>query len=286
MHATDESGNTTTTSVSYTLDYSSATNPPVLGVTWPQDGTYICDTQFTFQGQVNDDTATVTAQMVDASGNTNVIPAIVERGGKTWVNNLPLAAGINTLTLTATDAANNRSSTILTLTRGDVLVTLQPLCADQLNQSSVNVTGTISDFSHSVTVNGVIATNNGDGTWQAGGVPVSPTSAAIFDVETGGSTAGSQNCVQVQPPMVVLAGYYGQESANGYDPCSGAWSGSTTVNWTYDQGGSAVTLSGTNWLLTSPGCTTNPPDADPGTYYPSWTNNGDNTNAFWWNPPL
>ena len=38
IHATDLAGDTTTTNFNFTLDYSSKTNPPVVQITWPQDG--------------------------------------------------------------------------------------------------------------------------------------------------------------------------------------------------------------------------------------------------------
>jgi len=64
---------------------------------------------------VDDDTATVTAQIVDASGDTNIVQGLLERSGTVWAQNLPLAGGTNILTLTATDAAGNSMSTNLTL---------------------------------------------------------------------------------------------------------------------------------------------------------------------------
>ena len=42
----------------------------------------------------------------NTNGDTNTISAIVERDGKFWIENLPLAPGSNELTLTATDAAS------------------------------------------------------------------------------------------------------------------------------------------------------------------------------------
>jgi hypothetical protein len=145
LHATDLAGNVTTTNVSLTLDYSADTNPPVLTVIWPQDGTAIGGSSFTLQAQVDDDTATVMAQIVDANGDTNTAQGLVERSGRVWVQNLPLAAGTNTLTVTATDAAGNTSVTDLTLVQSPVTITMNPLSSDQLNQAYVTVTGTLND---------------------------------------------------------------------------------------------------------------------------------------------
>src|SRR5579862_9409570 len=111
--ATDPAGNTTTSNVSFTLDYSGVTNPPALNVVWPQNGTLISGNSFTFQGLVDDSTATVTAQIVDATGDTNAAQGLVERNGKIFVNNLPMSAGTNFLTVTATNAAGLSTTTNL-----------------------------------------------------------------------------------------------------------------------------------------------------------------------------
>jgi hypothetical protein len=66
------------------------------------------------------------------------------------------------------------------------------LSSDQQNQWPVTVTGTVSDPSCAVTVNGVPATvNPDDGTWEADGVLVNPTGVASFDVEVYAGSASS-----------------------------------------------------------------------------------------------
>ena len=194
LHATDLAGNVTTTNVSFTLDYSGDTIPPMLTVIWPQNGTAIGGSSFTLQAQVDDNTAAVTAQIVDASGDTNTVQGLVERSGRVWAQNLPLAAGTNMLTVTATDAAGNTSVTNLTLVQSTVTVTMNPLSSDQQNQWPVTVTGMVSDPSCAVTVNGVRATVNSDGTWEADDVLASPASVASFDVEV---YAGSDSSMAV-----------------------------------------------------------------------------------------
>ena len=111
LHASDMAGNVSTSNYTYTLDYSSKTNPPVLGLYWPQNGSQICGSNFTWRGSVDDPTVTLSAQIVDSNGDTNVVNGIVERNGNFWVENLPLAAGTNSLMLTATDAVGNTNST-------------------------------------------------------------------------------------------------------------------------------------------------------------------------------
>jgi len=254
LHATDLAGNLTTADYSFTLDYTNDTTPPTLTLIWPQDGTVISGSQFTLQAQVDDPTATVTASIVDADGNSNNVSGVVERSGQVWVNNLPVAAGANTLTLTATDAAGNTFTTNLVLIQSSVTVTLNPLSGNQLNQPFVSVTGTVSDPSCTVTVNGVSATVNSDGTWSADNVPVSPAGMATFDVEVyageqtslaranlrftpldaspGANTAGSQWFNQPQPVMVILSAYSVTEHTEGP-----GWWENYTIKWAYDSGG-------------------------------------------------
>ncbi len=242
LHATDLLGTSVTTNVSFTVDYSSQANPPALGVLWPQDGTPIAGNSFTLEAQMDDDTATVTAQITDNNGNTITLPALVERSGTVWVNNLPLAAGTNTLTITAINAAGHSMTTNLTLVQSTVAVTMDPLGSGQLNQPTVTATGTVSDPSESVTVNGQSASVDDEGNWEANTVSVSPTGIAIFDVElSGGSSgSGSYHFLQSQPPVVGLMSYagYGQRSGStipGNCQNSGL---AEVINWIYSSGGS------------------------------------------------
>jgi hypothetical protein len=199
LHATDLAGNTVMTNFSITLDCTGDTTPPVLTMVWPQDGTYISGSTFTLEAQVDDPTVTVTASIVDASGDANTIQGQVERSGKVWVQNLPVAAGENTLTITATDAAGNAAVANMTLYQSSVTVTLDPLSSDQFNQTSVSVSGTVSDSNCEVWVNGVQAMVY-DGFWWADNVPVSATGTAVFDVEVySGSSSNVAAYVKTNP---------------------------------------------------------------------------------------
>jgi hypothetical protein len=70
----------TTTNFNVTLDYSTASNP-VINLAWPQNGMQICQSNFTLRGWTEDASATVSAQITDANGDTNVISGMVEREG-------------------------------------------------------------------------------------------------------------------------------------------------------------------------------------------------------------
>ena len=233
LHATDWAGNTA--NASFTLDYSPDTNPPVLNLVWPQDGTAISGSQFTLQAQVSDPKATVTASI-----NGNTVQGLVEQNGSVWVQNLPLNAGTNAVILTASNAIGGMSVTNFNVIENDVGLVINPLTSDQMNQPSVTVTGFIGDpIDDCVFVNGVQATVYDDGFWEADGVPVNPTGTASLYVQVyigDPVLISSQKADKPQPAMVVLAGYSG--SINTHDsfqgwPCLDV----RTINWAYNSGG-------------------------------------------------
>ncbi|HZT22069.1 MAG TPA: hypothetical protein VFB55_04090, partial [Verrucomicrobiae bacterium] len=129
LHATDLAGNTTNLILNYTLDYTGKP-APALQLYWPQDGTRICGSRFTWRGRVDDFTAQLTAQIVDASGNTNLVPVLVERDGNWWAENLPLSGGTNELTLTATDAAGNVVTTNISIIQSPLQLIMNDVPGD------------------------------------------------------------------------------------------------------------------------------------------------------------
>ena len=235
LHATDWAGNTA--NVSFKLDYSPNTNPPVLNLVWPQDGTVISGSNFTLKAQVSDPTASVTALV-----NGNAVQGLIEQNGSVWVQNQLLNAGTNAVSLIASNAFGGVSVTNFNVVGNDVGLVINSLTSDQLNQSSVTVTGSINDPSDTITVNGTPATVNPDGSWEADSVPVNPTGMASLNVQVGDSnnnplSSGAAN--QAQPAMVVLAGYSGSINQNGYFFAARLWPtlDVETINWAYDTGG-------------------------------------------------
>jgi hypothetical protein len=267
LHATDLAGNTTTTNVCFTLDYSGDTNPPVLAVIFPQAGAVLSGSNFTLQAQVADATATVTATV---NGATNAVQGVVERNGTVWVAGLPLAAGTNAVTVTATDAAGNSSVTNFNVVGHDVGLTINPLTSGQLNQASVSVGGTVADTNVTITVNGVTATVNPDGSWNADDVPVNPADNAVLDVQVGDAShqpMAVRTLVQPQPSLIQVANYnYQNFSATDKTAfCDGqhlGGSGSEFMSWVLGVGGydayssSAVggdsSSGGTDWSADDP----------------------------------
>jgi hypothetical protein len=243
IHATDLSGNVTTTNFSIALDYSSNTNPPVLNIIWPQNGASICGTNFTLHAHVDDALDYVTAAIVDSGGDTNTVAVSAQRNGNVWASGLPLAAGTNILTVTAVNPAGNSVTTNLTLVQSAVTVTMDALPDYELNWSSVYVTGEISSTNYSLTVNGVQATINADGTWSADSVPVSGVGMAVFDLEVYEGdpvNVGSQQTIFLQPPTITISSLYDfeydfvvAEGASGF--CTTI--DRTTTYWTKGIGG-------------------------------------------------
>jgi hypothetical protein len=106
-----------------------------------------------------------------------------------WVENLPLTNGDNAVTVTATDAAGNVTTTNLTVSESDVSLTIDYTpSGDGLYQPSGTVGGSISDPSYAIWVNGVEASSdywyddwNEVWCWQADNVPVYGKGTATFD---------------------------------------------------------------------------------------------------------
>lgn len=195
IRATDKAGNSSTTNFSITLVCDSVA--PVLELWWPQDGAELCGEDFTWRGLVDDFTATLTAESVGTNGTTSVRTALVERDGKFWFENLPLAEGVTRLKLAAADFWGNVSTTNISVRRSEVQLTIDPLGEITLTDATVTVTGSINVSDHTVWVNGIKAALNRDGTWSAHDVPVNPGGTAVIQAraipnsDNGGNGTGS-----------------------------------------------------------------------------------------------
>lgn len=194
LTARDLAGNQTTTNLNFTLDYSSNTNPPVLQLTWPQSGANLCGDKFTIRGKVDDETGGIS---VSGSALAEPITGIIERDGNFWIENLPLSDGINDFTLFATNSAGHSTQILLSVIKSSVQVTINDIPVDQLGQTSIDVSGTISASGYSVELNGVSATVNGN-TWLATNVPVSPNGTTVFSAVAQLAAPGSNPPVQTE----------------------------------------------------------------------------------------
>ena len=130
IQAVDWAGTVAVTNFAYVFDTNGDTTPPSLTLVWPQDGTQVSGDTFTVQAWTDDDTAAVALQYTDTNGIVQTVNGLVERGGNVWVQNVPLTAGTNSFTLTATDAAGNVSTTNFSVVQSSVALTVTPLSQD------------------------------------------------------------------------------------------------------------------------------------------------------------
>ena len=211
----------------------SSTNPPVMSIVWPSSGTSISGSTFTLQAQLDNTTTTIRA-----STGATTIQGVVEYNRTAWVQNIPLNAGTNNITVTATDLNGRTTTTNLTLIENNVSLVVDPLDADQLNQPLVDVYGKIGDTSLLVYVNGVQASVDvSDSTWEADGVSVSPSGTAILDVQVSNSApvlVAQQVIYTAQPAMVAMMSYSGHETYTYTQPLDISYE---EINWLYNSGG-------------------------------------------------
>jgi hypothetical protein len=214
LHGTDWAGNTT--NVSFTVNFTPSTNPPVLTLFWPEAGAPILGTQVTLKAHVSDPTAAVTATV-----NGTAEPATVAADGSVWVQNLLLNPGNNTVTLTANTALGG-----MTTTNFSVSVVTNNLglsvSLDEANlyQGSIFVHGAINDLTtNSVYVNGVKAQAwvpyGSWWAWYADNVQVNAYGMADVkvDVYQGDPVwVASTSLVYEQPTAVVLKSYSGHQT--------------------------------------------------------------------------
>jgi hypothetical protein len=211
LRCQDLAGNASTNRLTYffTLDYDKI--PPVISLHSPMNGEQLVGDSFTARGRLDDTTARMTA-LVGANGETNVLKGLVERNGYFWVENVPLRAGANYLTLTATDAAGNSSYTNLIIYQSEGTLDMDPVPADQLQQLEVTITGKVAPPNQAVWVNEVLAQVAPDGAWVAKHVPVlSPSGGtAVFKMTaiplTGTSTNRPPPIEKPQEVISVIAG--------------------------------------------------------------------------------
>jgi len=192
LRATDSAGNVTLTNLIYNFDPTANTNPPVINVSWPQDNALISGTNFPVRGIVNDPFAVVSAQIVNAGGS-NAVKGLVEQNGCFWIENVPLGAGSNRLTITATNALGYGSATNIAVVQSSVALTIGSVSFNDPWSPTATVGGTLVGSTDMVWVNGVQATDNGDSTWTASYVPVGDSGTATITaaaVASGGPSGG------------------------------------------------------------------------------------------------
>jgi hypothetical protein len=203
FHATDMAGNVG--SLMTNIIYIPNTNPPSAKLIWPQGGLFICNKSVTVQGQVNDPTAVVTLTGVDTNGNTKTYTGLTGRDGIFYLQNVPLNAGVNALTLAVATQSGGTTNLNFSLIETNATLTVNPV-----NAGDTNVSGTVAS-GYTVYANGAKATNNGS-TWTA---PITPITigGGVVQVEAVPTLSGPDLYSQATVPSpqgVFVSGYYGQ----------------------------------------------------------------------------
>lgn len=148
FEATDTAGNVTTESINVTLD----TVLPVITISGPQDDLLTNIATQTVAGSVSE-TATVTV---------NGTP--VSLAGLNYSQLITLTQGLNTITVSATDAAGNVGSANINVTLDNILPVItvtSPANNALTNQTTISVTGNISEIA-TLSINGNGVTVQGD----------------------------------------------------------------------------------------------------------------------------
>jgi hypothetical protein len=112
------------------------------------------------------------------------------------VDGVGLSSGTNWLTVSVMDAWSNVVTTNIVVVKSDVALSVS-VPTNSLHKATIDLTGTI-NTNYTVWVNGVPATNHGDGTWGVTNVVVSEGPTALFTViaAPSGESSSSANAVQ------------------------------------------------------------------------------------------
>ncbi len=195
LRCEDHFGNTATNVLIYVFALEGDHMPPVIVLDRPLPGRELTGDRFTARGRLDDPTAQIVGVVV-AENRTNTLKGLVERNGYFWLEDVPLLPGENRLTLTATDAAGNSSSTNLVFSRGEseLVIDIGKIPPEHLWHRTVTVTGSVRPANQDVWVNGAQATVGPDGRWTATNVPVlSPNGGtAVFDATAVPRAASAQ----------------------------------------------------------------------------------------------
>jgi hypothetical protein len=210
IHCEDWVGNHVSTNFVRVFTTAGDTNAPIIMPKYPLPGMVVAADSFDATGTLDDPTAHLTGQ-ISANGHVVDITFRVGRSGDYYsVEKLPVSAGANQLTLTATDAAGNSSSTNLVFYGGDARVTMGPFDPFHPVGPWITVTGKVSPANYAVWVDGVQALVKSDGTWRAEKVSDHrfPGGGWVFDltaIPPGRLTNGTSKLQQVLSAQASLS---------------------------------------------------------------------------------
>jgi hypothetical protein len=177
---TDSSSNTSTSSLTATLDVTA----PDVAIVSGTDPITIADLHSATASGTGEVGASITLVATDGTNSTTEYTTTVAEDGTWTIENIDaanLADGTITVTVTASDAAGNTSETTAETTKTTVAITLVTDPVNSDNETDVAVSGTgqvgasisvvVSDGSNSTTES--TATIGEDGTWSITGIDVS-----------------------------------------------------------------------------------------------------------------
>jgi large repetitive protein len=157
--AVDQAGNSAQASVTVVRD----TQPPVLTITSPANGTVVPGTSIAVSGTASDPHLN---RVVVGGATATLSPAA--GGSVTWSAPVTLQAGNNTITAQAVDVVGNASTATVSVVQNGSAPQVhidQPVDGALLAATTVNVSGTVEQRNGLVvTVNGVPASIGSDGT--------------------------------------------------------------------------------------------------------------------------
>jgi len=260
--ATDSAGNTSTDLITVRQD---SVAPTIVITTPTLTGTYVTNlSPLNLGGTSNDDVSVASVSWSN--------PAVPASGGATgttvWNASIPVAAGVNTITVTVTDTAGNTGTAVITVTQDltpPAVTITGPTALPTFSTASPSVTlsGTASDAVGLASVTWTNTSSGGSGTatgttaWSAA-VPLTPGSntVVVTATDTAGNTATASITVinDTQPPTITISTPTSAASFNSpLSPLTVGGSASdnvgvTTVSWTNSATGGSGTATGTtNW---------------------------------------
>jgi hypothetical protein len=248
---------------------------------------------------MSDETGGIMATVVNGDGTKNTLTGLVERNGDFWVENVPLN-GISQISIQATDAAGNVTTTNFTVNRSLITLTIDSVPAGEaLWQPTGTVSGQISDPTAIVFVNGIQGTNTGNGTWSARRVPIYGTGTASFDVTATNASAGLLQLPPLRasrsierPPQVIISHYHSRENIYWFHWHNGQPDSRTLGNTDITYYGSLTVDKKDRWQNQFSGWAdwhgdygNSPPNAPPYDDSVTWTPAGV-TPAGWWFPAI
>ncbi len=224
--ATDHAGFSVSNSVWFIYDPSLATNVPAFTVDVIDTITVASNTtSIAVSGWIDDDNATITIDVLDATDNTITNATIsAAMHGTNWWGEVPVLPGSNIVVITAQNSGSLPATNTFTAIQ-DANVWLEitsPAAGTSVNATNVTVTGLASaNFDSAITVNGQTASTSvsSEGISFSATIPINNVDANIIEVRATGSDGSSASQRQIVYGYEMVAGqYYFEEKQGHADP--------------------------------------------------------------------